>query len=168
MSAAASGIVSDASPIMNLAAVGRLDLLHKLGGTILIPEAVREEIVRGRGLPGAREVETQQWIVTRHVEDRTRVALLSAELDDGEAEAIALALQLRAVGQQPRVVMDERFGRAVCGRLGIECIGVVGVLIAAKRREVLGEIGPVLNALRKHGFRLEDRIVEQALRSVGE
>ncbi len=164
----AVAVVSDASPIMNLAAVGRLDLLRQLGGEIRIPEAVRDEMVRGWGLPGAKEVETEPWIVTERVVDRTQVALLSAELDEGEAEVVALALQLRAASQEPRVVMDESLGRAVCDRLGIAKTGVVGVLIAARQRGLLPEIRPVLDALREHVFRLSEHVVEQALRSVGE
>ncbi len=142
MSGRAVAVVCDASPIMNLAAVGRLGLLRELAGTVVVPEAVRREIVRDRDLPGAREIEAEEWIGVERVRDRERVTLLSLELDAGEAETIALALQLRSAGRDPRVVMDERLGRAVCDRLGIARTGVVGVLIAAKRRGLLAGIGP--------------------------
>lgn len=100
----AVAVVSDASPIMNLAAVGRLDLLRQLGGEIRIPEAVRDEMVRGWGLPGAKEVETEPWIVTERVVDRTQVALLGAELDEGEAG-----------GRRPRVAAPGGKSGASCG-----------------------------------------------------
>ena len=46
-------VVSNTSPIINLAAVGQLDLLRQLYGQIVIPQAVYVEIVgRGAGQPG--------------------------------------------------------------------------------------------------------------------
>ena len=83
-------IVSDTSPINNLAAINYLHLLH-LYGTVLIPEAVYRELTDPNfPVAGASEVQTFDWIQTRTVNDRTLVEALSNELDIGEAEAIAL------------------------------------------------------------------------------
>ena len=50
-------IISDTSPIINLAVIGQLDLLQKLYGRVVIPQAVYEEIViEGVGQAGATEV----------------------------------------------------------------------------------------------------------------
>ncbi len=56
-------IISDTSPIINLAAVGQLDLLRQLYGHIIIPQAIYDEIVvAGTGQPGAHEVKAAGWI----------------------------------------------------------------------------------------------------------
>ena len=56
-------VVSNSSPIMNLAAVGQLDLLRTLYGRLIIPQAVYEEVaIAGKGRPGASDVEVADWI----------------------------------------------------------------------------------------------------------
>ncbi|MFB2891554.1 hypothetical protein ACE1CI_01275 [Aerosakkonemataceae cyanobacterium BLCC-F50] len=82
-------VVSNTSPITNLAAIERLNLLQALYGTIIIPQAVYDEMASvGYAVPGAIEVQTLSWIETRQVMDTNRVTELLAELDQGEAEAI--------------------------------------------------------------------------------
>lgn len=84
-------IVSDTSPINNLAAINHLYLLHQLYGTVLIPEAVYRELTDPNfPVAGATEVQTVDWIQTRAVSDRTLVEALGNELYIGETEAIAL------------------------------------------------------------------------------
>lgn len=91
-------VVCNTSPIINLAAVGQLNLLHQLYGQIVIPAAVYQEIVGtvSDDLPGALEVRTLDWIESRAVTEQTLVAALALELDEGEAEAVALASELNA------------------------------------------------------------------------
>lgn len=56
-------IVSNASPLINLARIGKLDLLRELYGKLLIPQAVWQEVVLdGVGQPGAEQVKTSDWI----------------------------------------------------------------------------------------------------------
>lgn len=63
-------IMSNTSPITNLAAIGQLDLLQRLYGTILLPQAVYHEIaVKGFGQAGAIEVQTFQWFQRYYVQD---------------------------------------------------------------------------------------------------
>ncbi|MEM6326197.1 MAG: DUF3368 domain-containing protein [Bacteroidota bacterium] len=160
--------VSDASPLMNLAAVSYLSLVRDLVGPVLIPEAVYREITDGVGLPGAREVAEADWITVESVRDRTRVTLLLDRLDLGEAEAIALALQERDAGRPTRLVVYERKARAECDRLGLPRIGVVGLLLAGKMAGHLSEVRPVLNALARHGFWLRRDVTAAVLRRAGE
>lgn len=83
-------IVSDTSPINNLAAINHLHLLHQLYGTVFISEAVYRELTDPDfPVAGSTEVQTFDWIQTRSVSDRTLVEALSNELDTGEAEALA-------------------------------------------------------------------------------
>ena len=118
-------VVSNSSPLVSLAAVGRLDLLRELYGVITIPQAVYHEVaVRGLGRPGAAEVQTLDWIVRGDVSDPAVVTALEGKLDRGEAEAIALAAELRA----DLLLMDERLGRAEAARFGLRFIGILGGL----------------------------------------
>ena len=68
-------VVSDTSPIINLAVIGRLDLLRDLYMDVVIPGAVYQEIViQGAGKPGSVEVRTQPWFKQQAVVDTARAA----------------------------------------------------------------------------------------------
>jgi hypothetical protein len=90
-------VVSNTSPIINLAAIGQVGLLAHLYGTILIPPAVYHEIVvRGQGQPGAAEAQTASWISVRPVASTAAIVQANPRLNPGEAEVIALALAEQA------------------------------------------------------------------------
>ena len=159
-------VVSDASPIIGLAAVGRLGLLQDLYGRVLMPEAVREEVAAaGPGAPGASAVREAAWIGALAVRDRRLVDALTGEVDRGEAEAVALAVEAGA----DLLLMDERRGRAVAARLGQRVVGVCGVLVEAKGRGLLPAVRPVLDALAVDaGFRVGSRLRARVLDAAGE
>lgn len=90
-------VVSNTSPITNLAAIDHLLLLQQLYGAIVIPQAVYNEITGvGKPVAGSIEVQTLAWIQTQHVANNALVTALQLELDQGEAEAIVLAVDLRS------------------------------------------------------------------------
>lgn len=159
-------VVSDASPLIALATVGQLDLLRALYGRVAVPVVVYQEVTEVRpAAPGAAIIRAAKWIAVRPVEDRVLVDALSLNLDAGEAEAIALAVETNA----DLLLMDERRGRAAAMTLGRRVVGVVGVLIEAKMREVLAEVAPVLDSLRADaGFRISDELRARALAAAGE
>lgn len=158
-------VVSDTSPVTSLAAVGQLDLLHRLYGNVIIPQAVFRELTDPPGQPGGIEVQTLSWIRSSTASDRDRVGSLLDELDAGEAEAVALAIELRA----DLLLMDERLGRAVAERLGLRLIGTVGVLLAAKQQGHLAAVKPILDSLRRTArFRISQSLYEAILATAGE
>jgi len=137
-------VVSNTSPINNLAAVEQLHLLKALYGSIIIPEAVYRELTGyGVTLPGCREVQTYDWIETREVFDLAFVESLKNILHEGEAEAIALAIELNA----DWVLIDENRGRNVANQNGIKCTGVLGILIKAKEGGLIPLVKPVMDRL---------------------
>ena len=118
-------VVSDASALINLARIGKLDLLQRSYGELLIPEAVWQEVViAGVGQPGADEVRKATWIKTSNVANKHLVWALQQDLDAGEAEAIALTLEIEAA----LLLLDERLGRETAQHLGLRYVGLIGVL----------------------------------------
>ena len=116
-------IVSNASPLINLARIDQLDLLQQLYGEVTVPEAVwREVVLEGAGQPGAKELETASWICVESVTNRELAQALQQELDAGEAEAIALSLQVGA----DFLLMDERLGRETAMPWGFTAWGWLG------------------------------------------
>lgn len=158
-------VVSNASPLITLARIGKLDLLHDLYGEFTIPEAVwREVVVEGAGQPGADEVKGATWIKMHAVANRQLVHALQQELDAGEAEAIVLASEMEA----ELLLMDERLGRETARHLGLRYTGVIGVLIEAKRKGLISAVQPHLDALRDAaGFRVSDVLYTRVLQDEG-
>lgn len=159
-------IVSDTSPINNLAAINHLHILHQLYGTVLIPEAVYRELTDPNfPVAGATEVQTFDWIQTRSVSDRTLVKALNNELDIGEAEAIALAVEMQA----DQVLIDERRGRRVASRLNLRYTGILGILVEAKSKGLIAEVKPRLDALiNEAGFWVAEPLYNSVLQLVNE
>lgn len=159
-------IVSDTSPINNLAAINQLHLLHQLYGIVLIPEAVYRELTDPSfPVAGATEVQTLDWIQTRAISDRIIIEVLSNELDVGEAEAIALAVETQA----DQVLIDERRGRLVAARLNLRYTGILGILVEAKSQGLIAEVKPLLDALvNQAGFWVAEPLYNSVLRLVGE
>ena len=154
-------VVSNASPLINLARIDQLDLLPRLYGELLIPEAVWEEVViEGAGQPGADEVKAATWIKIQAVANRSLARALRQELDAGEAEAIILALEVEA----ELLLMDERVGREISQHLGVRYTGLIGILIEAKHKGLIGDVKPYLNTLRDvAGFHIRDVLYTRVL-----
>jgi uncharacterized protein len=90
---------------------------------------------------------------------------LLRELDEGESEAIALAVQLRV----STVLMDEHAGRAAAHSLGLTPIGVLGVLLRAKRAGSLSSVTEAMQSLRvEAGFFIAEPLYQQILQAAGE
>lgn len=159
-------VVSNTSPITNLAAVGQLDLLQQLYTSIIIPQAVYDEMAGlDYTVPGTIQVQTLSWIQTQQVVDRTLVTELQTELDEGESEAIALAVELIA----DRLLIDDYAGRIVASRLGLNITGLLGVLLVAKRRGLILSVKPVIDDLiAQAGFRISQKLYANVLQSAGE
>ena len=158
--------VSNTSPIFNLACINRLPLLPEQFGTVWIPKAVDAEL---RKVPETLTRQTVEqasqegWLKTRRASNASLITLLTVELHLGEAEAIALALEIKA----DRVLIDERDGRLRAHQLGLHVTGVLGILLRAKMTGRLQAVMPEIQALRTraHFFvapELEAAILAQA------
>jgi len=154
-------VVSNTSPLVNLAAIGHLGLLEKLFQNIMIPQAVYHEITAaGKGQPGAREVDSLTWIETKKANNWALVKALSQELDMGEAEAIALAVEENA----NLLLLDERIGRKVASRFGVHHMGVLGIIIYAKKQGYLFQVKPLVDELMiKAGFWVSPALYKNVL-----
>ena len=157
-------VVSNASPITNLAAIGQLDLLRQIYGHIFIPEVVFQELTAEGGHHPGAVVRQLDWVQSRSVSSGALVTALQVELDAGEAEAIALVQQLAG----DLLLIDEHLGRVVAARLGIKVIGLLGVLIEAKHRGLIEKIKPLVDALVNRGFRIGNALYERVLDAASE
>lgn len=151
---------------MNLAVIGQLQLLHQLYDTVLLPDAVWNELSSLRlQHPEITAVQTLSWLERQPVTSRAIADALQAELDIGEAEAIALAVERQA----DLLLIDERRGRQVASRMGLTTIGLLGILLEVKRQGFLHEVKPVLDDLiAKAGFWVSRELYTRVLQAASE
>jgi len=159
-------IISDTSPISNLLRIRQLALLQNLYGRVMVPPIVYAEIraleTFGIDISGLSDAD---WMIVQPVRDQAFVASLQTELDPGEAEAIALSIELQA----NRLLIDERLGRQVAQRLGLKVTGLLGVLVAAKQDNLITELKPMLDELiTKAKFRVHPDLYRQILQDANE
>jgi len=103
-------VVSNTTPLSELAKIGRMDLLREVFGQIIIPQEVYDEVTTGTQM-AATQVRSATWILVYSISDPERLSILQTEteLDLGECAAITLAEELQA----DRVLIDEWAGRRV-------------------------------------------------------
>ncbi|EDZ94421.1 MAG: DUF3368 domain-containing protein [Limnospira sp. PMC 1291.21] len=161
-------VISDTSVITNLAAIHHLKLLSQLYHQVTIPESVYRELVDiDPPVPGTLEVQGAAWLKVRALVNRSVVEQLQNEvrLDPGEAEAIALAIELQA----DLLLIDERRGRAEADRLGIKITGLLGILVEAKQKNLITAVKPLMDALiATSEFRVSSALYNQILNMVNE
>jgi predicted nucleic acid-binding protein len=144
--------IADSTCLIGLERIGKLDLLKFLFEPILIPPKVQEEF----GI-------TVEWLNVQTPSNQMLVNALKFVVDEGEAEAIALALE-----KDWRLIVDDRKARTWAKRLGIKVIGTAGILVRAKRAGLVPSVKPLLESLKQTGFHLSPDLVTEVLRLVGE
>lgn len=159
-------VVSDTTPLIGLASIGRLDLLFEIFGEVYIPQAVYDETVtRGREEGIAKQAVTSaQWIHVVEVKDRLAVDVLLDEMDLGEVETIILAKEMNA----DWVLMDERKGRRKLDQLNIPKIGTIGILLKARQLELIPKIKSEIEKLQQTGFSISPSVVSEIFKLAGE
>ncbi len=159
-------IVSNTSPISNLAAIGKLSLLQQVYNRIIMPQAVANEIAKVAEIyTQAAAVPSLSWITILAVNDTTRVQQLRANLDVGESEAIALALELNS----ELLIIDEQLGRQIAINEGLNITGLLGVLLEAKSKGLISMIKPVMDDLIvQASFRISSQLYTDVLLLAGE
>jgi predicted nucleic acid-binding protein len=151
-------LVADISPLCYLILLGQIDLLTRLYGQVVIPQAVRDELANERS-----PIEVQQWIAyppawltVQTVENQPGVDL--ADLDPGKQAAILLFEQLEA----DVLAIDEMLGRKIARARGLRVIGLLGILEEAGKRGWI-DLPIVLEQLQRTSFRVSNQLIQQIL-----
>ena len=160
--------VSNTSPISNLAFIGRLDLLKLQFQQLWIPPAVAQELKAHPSQLALNAIDTaicDQWIRIAAPEPSALHRMLLLQVHSGEAEAIALAIDLSA----KTIIIDEQEGRELASQAGLFVTGTLGVLLTAKQSGHISAVKPEIQALRsKSRFFLSASLEAAVLATAGE
>lgn len=167
-------VVSDSTPLIYLAKIGRLNLLRGVFEKIYIPEAVfNEAVTQGKELNMSDAFIIEKavgiWIIKEQVEPKVdaefRFLDTNTKLGSGEKEALKLCKQLNAV----YFIADDREARRVSRILNIKPIGTCGILVQTFRQASIteGEALQILDDLVKVGFRISSAVYRRILDELG-
>ena len=147
-------IVSDSTTLIILLDLDKMDLLSNLFPKIIIPEAVYQEISFKKPFKETRFIEVRQAKKNELLETLTMM------LDQGESEAIALAVELKL-----KLIIDEKKGRKIAMNQGIEIIGLLGIIYlnAVKGFLTITQAKAFLNHAIDHGYRINQKLVDNML-----
>jgi len=143
-------IISNTSCLIVLDNIGMLDVLKELYGKVFITEEVSKEF--GKTVPG--------WIEVRKVSDNKYLKLMKNFVDLGEASTIALAVETDDIV----IILDDLKARKLGQKLNLKITGTIGVLIKARKRNIITSTQEVLNRLRNEGFRISNEIEKEFLK----
>lgn len=149
-------IVSNTSPISNLAKIDHLFLLQEIYSEVIIPQAVYDELTDIRaGEKVNNAIKNANFIKNKPVINYQLVKDLQRNLDRGESEAIVLAIELNA----NKLLIDERLGRQEAIKLGLSLTGVLSILLIAKKRGLINNVKSLMDKLISHtAFRIGDQL----------
>jgi len=159
-------VVSNASPLIILGRIDRLDLLPALFGAIQLSSEVYEEVViAGAGRPAAAAIKAAKWIHVHPPMAPTDLAAWRgrARLGSGELATIALAKTLAANW----VILDERAARQLAASHKLQAIGCVGILELAYHRKLMPDLRSTYAQMLAKGVHIAPAILNQSLASFG-
>lgn len=157
-------VVADTTPIITLIKLQCLDLLEKLFGIVIVPNAVFEELISNSNYLDEKQMIIDcPFLKCLEVSDRQSIKILRevVGLDAGESEAIALAEENHA----DLLIIDERKGRCVAKQMEVKITGTIGILLQAFDCKILSqeEIRACSEKLRNSRIRISDSLFELIL-----
>jgi len=159
-------VIFNSSPLINLSKLGKLGIIEKLFENVIVPRAVYNEIiVNGSGKDWQSDLENLfklKIINIVDVKDMNLVKALRLEIDYGESEVIALALETNA----DLIILDEVDARKVAEMYDLKKNGFIGLLIKAKNKGIIEEnLKDMIDESIKKGFwinkKLYNKIIKQ-------
>jgi predicted nucleic acid-binding protein len=153
-------VICDTSPILYLLLINQLDLLPRLYKTIIIPDVVQAEM-HATGAPVALQEWIAQpplWLEIRPVPPGNYAPL--QRLQAGEQAAILLAQSLRA----DLLIVDDLAARQIAQQLGLNIIGLLGILGEAAQRNWLDFPETLTQLLQATNFRVSPQLVQDLLK----
>lgn len=153
--------ISNAGPLIVFYNSSFLDILKELYGNIVVPQAIYDEITRKE--EGRQLFQENNWITVQEVKIKQTIAVLKSFVDIGEAEAIALSVELK----KP-LLIDDKKGREIAKSMNISVQGSLGALAKAKKEGVIKSVTDAIAKILAAGYYLDRQLINEVLRYVEE
>ena len=154
-------VVVNTTPIIALADIGQLDLLQKIYGEIVIPEAVNLEVLSE---PARSTLDTATWIKVVKPKAVSQKSMFSARLHTGEIEVLTLAQECGA----DLLIIDDNAAKKTAKYLGFTVTGTMGVLLKAKHEGYIDWVKPLMERLIADGLYVSPEVQAYVLEAAEE
>ena len=158
-------VVVNTTPLIALSHVSQLDVLKRLYGEIIIPEAVYRELsIKTESICKKAVDNSLEWIRIKSINNEMAKAMYKTQLHDGEVEVMILSKEIAA----DVVIIDDANAKKHAKYLGLPVTGTLGVLIKAKREGYVNELKPIFSQMVENGIYISQSLMELCLKQVGE
>lgn len=161
-------IIFNSSPLINLAKINSLSLIENLFDQIIIPPAVRIEVIeQARNIDESSDIKQliqDNIIIIKQIQNQTLVKSFQSHLDFGESEVIALALEINA----DLVVIDEMQARETADIYNLNKTGFLGIILKAERENVIDSDLDLIDRAIDQGFYIDDSLYEKLVQQLSE
>ena len=158
-------VVVNTTPLIALSHVDQLDVLKRLYGEIIIPEAVYRELsIKTESICKMAVDDSLEWIRIKSINNEMAKAMYKTQLHDGEVEVMILSKEIAA----DVVIIDDANAKKHAKYLGLPVTGTLGVLIKAKREGYISELKPIFSQMVENGIYISQCLMESCLKQVGE
>ena len=155
-------VVSNATPIISLACIDRMDILKYFFDKVYIPQAVYDEI-KSKQAFGYREIDNNFFEIKK-IKDEFAQNILLNDLDLGEAQTIVLAKEMNA----DIVLIDETIGYNIAKSQQLNVKRTLSFLIASKKKGYIDEVKPLLDDMIEKGRWISHKVYKDVLKFCAE
>lgn len=158
-------VIVNTTPLIALCHVGQLDILKKIYGEILIPQAVYRELSEKKESICKKQVDNSlDWIHVEKIQNQMAKSMFKTQLHDGEVEVIILAKERNA----DVVIIDDANAKKHAKYLKLPVTGTLGVLIKAKQLGYICELKPIIQEMVEKNIYISEKIMRLCLKQVDE
>jgi predicted nucleic acid-binding protein len=147
-------IIADTSCFILLDKIGSLRIIFELFGEVTTTREVQNEF--GKQLP--------EWVRIETVKDINQQSILEAEIDKGEASAIALAIERT----NSLLILDDLKARKLATKLKLQFTGTLGVFLKAKQIGIIPSIRSIIEKIQQTDFRFSEKVFQEILKTANE
>lgn len=143
-------VISNTSCLILLDNIDSLFILEELYKKIYITKEVAQEF--SKPLKG--------WMTVLMVEDKNYLRILNTSVDLGEASTIALSIQM---AEENFMILDDLKARKLARQLELRFTGLLGILLKAKKQNIIPTVADILTCLKKSNFRVSENLEKEVL-----
>jgi predicted nucleic acid-binding protein len=154
MQTASKVIIADTNCFILLDKIASMHILSDLFGGVTTTREVRNEF--GKQLP--------EWVRIVIVKNTHQQSILEAEIDKGEASAIALAIET----EYSLLILDDLKARKLATKLNLQFTGTLGIFLKAKQSGIIPSVRSVLEKIQQTDFRFSEKTFQEILRTANE
>ena len=155
-------IISDSTTIITLININEFELLKFISKKIVLTTEVYKEVSIADDAKKFLDAEIQaNNIVIQTYQNKIIFEEINILLDEGESASIALALEKKLA-----LIIDEKKGRKLAQRLGVEIIGLVGIIrfLYLEKKIDHKRTLELIDKLNHSDFRISDKLLSIILK----